>query len=169
MRYRTYLLTSLLALCTLVMVLPAAAYYESNSFPLQSTVIRGYVESVVNQSACIHTDDGEEFVVQLGPQAYWDQRGYWLTEGEYIEMLVWYDPTDRYTEWYFAGEIWGPGIHYVLTDEQGVPYWVINADDYYYSLGYRASCISYMFWYDCPPVYFVYLILPPPPPVTYLR
>jgi hypothetical protein len=168
MRFRTFLVTSAIALCMFATVTPARADYDSNAYPLASTVIRGFVESVQSQLACIRTDNGEDIYVELGPEAYWESHRYWLTEGEPVEMRVWFDPTDRYTQRYFAGEIWGPDIHYVLTNDEGVPYWVIDANDYYYSLGYRASCVSYMYWYDCPPVYFVYLILPPPPPVTYV-
>jgi hypothetical protein len=168
MRYRMFLLLGVLAAGISVMVPPASAFNEVNSYNLESTTISGYVESVVNQVAYIQIDYGDEIAVQLGPESYWDANRYYLTRGEYVEMLVWYDPADQYTASYFAGEIWGPGYHYVITNDEGVPYWVVFADDYYYSLGYRASCVSFMLWYDCPPVYFVYLILPPPPPRIYV-
>jgi len=141
---------------------PAPSNPEINGYNLQGTEIQGFVQTVVNQEAYVRTDDGQEIRVQLGPQSYWDERGYYLPEGDYVRMEVWYDPYG-YTDWYFAGEIWGPGFHFVLTNSYGVPYWVIARDDYYYSLGYRASCVSYMVWFDCPPMYFVYVILPPPP------
>ena len=167
MRYRMSLLLSVLIAGILGIALPAPAYYETDSYNLERANISGYVGAVENQVAYIQTDSGDEIAVQLGPESYWTSNGYYLPEGEYVEMDVWYDPTDHYTEWYFVGEIWGSDFHYVLTNNEGVPYWVIFADDYYYSLGYRASCISYMIWFDCPPIYFVYLVLPPPPPLIY--
>jgi hypothetical protein len=168
MRYRMFLLLSVLVAGILGMALPAPAYDETNAYNLERAEIRGYVEAVENQVAYVQTDHGEQIAVQLGPESYWNAHHYDLPEGEYVTMEVWYDPTNRYTDWYFAGEIWGPGFDFVLTNDEGVPYWVLFADDYYYSLGYRMSCVSYMVWYDCPPVYFVYLILPPPPPRMYL-
>jgi hypothetical protein len=168
MRYCMSLLLGVLVLGILGTALPASADYETNSFNLERTIIRGYVESVQNQVAYIQSYEGDEFAVQLGPESYWESHHYYLPEGAYVEMEVWYDPTDQYTDWYFAGEIWGPDFHFALTNDDGTPCWVIYADDYYFSLGYRASCVSYMFWYDCPPVYFVYLILPPPPPWNYV-
>ena len=168
MRHRTFFLLSFLAIGILVRAVPAPAYYGDNSYSLERTNISGYVLAVENQTAYIETDYGDEIAVLLGPASYWNANDYYLPEGEYVEMEVWYDPTDRYTDWYFVGEIWGPDFHFVLANNEGVPFWVIFADDYYYSLGYRASCISYMIWFDCPPVYFVYLILPPPPPSIYI-
>jgi hypothetical protein len=168
MRYFMSLLIAVLGLGSLGAAQAGPAYFESNPFNLERAEIRGYVESVQNQVAYVQTEGGDEVAVQLGPESYWNFHHYYLPEGDYVEMEVWYDPTDRYTDWYFAGEIWGPDFHVVLANNDGVPYWVIEANDYYYSLGYRASCVSYMFWYDCPPVYFVYLILPPPPPQTYV-
>jgi len=168
MSYRMLLLLGALAAGISANVLPASAYNEVNSYNLESTIIRGYVEYVDGQVVYILTDNGDEIAVQLGPVSFWNSDRYCLSEGEYVEMLVWYDPYDQYTDCYFAGEIWGPSYHFAVTNNEGVPYWVINADDYYYSLGYRASCVSFMLWYDCPPVYFIYLILPPPPPRTYI-
>jgi hypothetical protein len=163
MRYHIFLLLTALEVSILGLATPAPADSEIDGYNLQRIEIRGMVESVQDQEAYVRTDDGEEIRVQLGPQSYWDERGYYLSEGEYVRMEVWYDPYG-YTDWYFAGQIWGSGFHFVLTNSYGVPYWIIMADDYYYSLGYRASCVSYMVWYDCPPAYFVYVILPPPPP-----
>jgi hypothetical protein len=168
MPYRVFLFLSVLVAGILGMSKPAPAYYETDTYNLERADINGYVLAVENQVAYIQTDYGDEIAVQLGPESYWNAHHYYLPEGQYIEMEVWYDPTDRYTEWYFAGEIWGPGFHFVLTNNVGVPLWVIFADDYYYSMGYHASCVSYMIWFDCPPVYFIYLVLPPPPPPTYL-
>jgi hypothetical protein len=168
MRPLTSLLLVIPVLLTLGTAQSSLAYYETGSFNLERAEIRGYVTSVQNQVAYIQTYNGDEFAVQLGPESYWNAHDYYLPEAVYVKMDVWYDPTDRYTDWYFAGEIWGPDFHFVLTNDEGVPFWVIDADDYYYSLGYRASCVSYMLWYDCPPVYFVYLILPPPPPLDYV-
>ncbi|MBU1920539.1 hypothetical protein KKG66_06815 [bacterium] len=167
MRYRMFLLLGLLAAGMTVMALPASAYIVTNSYNLERATIYGYVEYVENQVAYIQIDNGDQIAVELGPESFWNAHRYYLTRGEYVEMLVWYDPADRYTTAYFASEIWGPGYHYRITNDEGIPYWVIFADDYYYSLGYRASCVSFMLWYDCPPVYFIYLVLPPPPPRTY--
>jgi hypothetical protein len=166
---RTYisLLLSVLALGILGMAQAVRADNENDSFQLERTVIRGFVESVDDQVATIQTYSGDEYAVLLGSETYWKTNHYVLPKGAYVKMDVWYDPTDRYTDWYFAGEIWGPDFHFVLTNDEGVPYWVLFGEDYYYDLGYRASCVSYMYWYDCPPVYFVYLILPPPPPWSY--
>ena len=168
MRYRVFLLLGLLAIGFSNMIPSASAHRVTNYYNLESTTIFGFVESVENQVAYIRIGYDDEIAVQLGPASYWNAHRYYLTRGEYVEMLVWYDPADYYTNCYFVGEIWGSGYHYRLTNREGVPYWVTFADDYYYSLGYRASCVSFMFWYDCPPVYFVYLILPPPPPRIYI-
>ncbi len=168
MRHCMLSLISALVVGILGIAIPAPAYYETDTYKLERTYISGFVVVVDDQIAYIQTDDGYDVSVVLGPESYWSEQGYYLPQGEYVEMEVWYDPTDRYTDWYFAGEIWGPDFHFVLTNNEGVPYWVIFADDYYYSLGYRASCVSYMVWYDCPPIYFVYLILPPPPPPIYI-
>ena len=167
MRYRNLFLISVLSLGILAIARPAPAYYNIHSFGLERTVIRGYVQSVEDQVACIETADGDEVTVQLGPETYWSQHRYWLPVGDFVVMQVWYDPRYEYTEWYFAAEIWGPDYHFALTNDEGLPYWVLYADDYYYGLGYRTSCVSFMFWYDCPPVYFVCLLLPPPPPMGY--
>jgi hypothetical protein len=167
MRYSILLLWGAVTTGILGLDSPAPSGNVVDTYNLQRTEIRGVVEYVQDQEAYILTDDGDEIAVQLGEQSYWDRHDYHLRQGEYVRMYAWYDPYDH-TEWYFAGEIWGPGFHYVLINGYGVPYWVLARSDYYYGLGYRASCISYMIWYDCPPVYFVYLILPPPPPPTYV-
>ena len=167
MRYRTFLLISIIAFSMLGIARPGPSDDNAVDYNLVRTEIRGYVDAVVGQEAYIITDDGQEIGVQLGPKSYWDEHSYYLPEGEYVTMDVWYDPYGEYTDWYFAGEIWGPGFHFALMNQYGVPYWVIVNDDYYYGLGYRASCVSYVIWFDCPPYYFVYLIMPPPPPYYY--
>ncbi|MFZ5432676.1 MAG: hypothetical protein ACOZB3_02780 [Calditrichota bacterium] len=168
MRFRMILPLSVLVVGLLGTGSSATAGTASESYNLERTEVRGYVEYIDDQVAYLKTDYGELIAVQLGPESYWNAHHYYLPAGEYVTMDVWYDPLDVYTEWYFVGEIWGPDFHYVFANHEGVPYWVIFDDDYYYSLGYRASCVSYMVWYDCPPVYFVYLILPPPPPRIYV-
>lgn len=167
MRYRMFLLLSIVSVGVLGMTTPAPSGYNTNTYNLQRTEISGVVQSINGQEAYILTDDGQEIGVLLGPQAYWDERGYHLQEGDYVEMDIWHDPYE-YTDWYFAGEVWGNGFHFVLTNSYGVPHWVVPEQDYYYGLGYRASCVSYMVWFDCPPFYFVSLAwLPPPPPLYY--
>jgi hypothetical protein len=167
MRYHKFFLISILFAGVLAMAKPAPAYEINSAFDLERQIIHGRVLYVDDQVACVRTDYGNQIYVQLGPQWYWERHRYWLPAGDDVEMAVWYDPNDQYTDWYFAADIWGPGYHFALTNDVGVPLWVIYADDYYYGLGYRASCVSYMFWFDCMPTYFLHLILPPPPPMAY--
>jgi hypothetical protein len=117
------------------------------------------VESIQGQQAMIRTDDDQLVRVQLGPQSYWRDHGYRLRSGSRITADCWYDPESG-SDWYFAGSIWGPGFAFVLTNDEGVPYWV-DDDDYYYD-SYGPCRESFCVWYDCSPWFYIYA--PPPPP-----
>ncbi len=166
MKYRVLLL-SVVVFALLAITNPAAARRDFDRYNLHRTRIHGRVESVRQQEAFIRMDSGEEIAVVLGPSSYWSAHGYYLSVGNYVDVNCWYDPDDEYTDYYFAGEISGDGFDFVLANDAGIPFWVVADEDYYYGLGYRSNCVSYMVWYDCPPTYFVYLSLPPPPPQSY--
>lgn len=164
MTHRIALWMSTLLIGTLAITGAASAYDGRGSFSerdLRRARVHGVVERIEGQEAYIRADDGALIGVQLGPEFYWDRRGYRLWSGARVTADCWYDPYGR-TDWYFAASLWGPGFTIWLTDDDGVPYWV-TADDYYYGT-YGPCCDTYVIWYDCTPTFYIYL---PPPPLYY--
>ncbi len=165
MKHRIALWMSALLIGTLAVAGTAAAYgrdsYGSGGRDLRRTQVCGVVERIEGQEAWLRTDDGALIGLQLGPESYWDQRGYRLWTGSRVTADCWYDPYGR-SEWYYAASIWGPGFSIFLTNDDGLPFWV-TADDFYYG-NYGPCCDTYVIWYDCTPSFYIYL---PPPPRYY--
>ncbi len=161
MTHRIALWMSALLIGTLAMTGAASAYGSRDSYggrDLRRTQVCGVVERIVGQEAYLRTDDGTLIGMQLGPESYWDERGYRLWSGSRVTADCWYDPYGR-SEWYYAASIWGPGFSIWLTNDDGVPYWV-TADDFYYD-NYGPCGDTYIIWYDCTPTFYIYLPLPP--------
>lgn len=138
--------------------------------PLKKDRIEGKVKSVEDGTAIVRTRDGRDVKVNLGPQDYWDKRGYRrLREGDDISVQGWRHEGDGNDDWFFAGGIWGPGFYFRLSNDDGYPDWCPRDG---YGSGWYPTYDYYMQYYwglppwgwGPPPGYWG-----PPPPRGYWR
>ena len=113
--------------------------------------IRGTVERVEGREAVIRTSEGRQVRVMIGPESYWEDRGYHMAPGQSILVNGWY-PEDN-TDWFYAGSIAGPGFSFSLTNSSGMPYWVDRQEQQ----RSRPSYVVYRDWYGPR-----YIYSPPP-------
>ena len=167
MRHRLILLASIVLAATFALTTVASAGHTVKKSKtvkrqeLSRTRIAGTIESIRGNQATIITENGEYVGVGLGPRKHWGRYDGQLREGARVTMDCWGDPYGR-TDWYFAGSVWGPGFHFELTNDYGVPNWV----DYRYDDDWCPTYDTYADWYGCGHQVYTY-VLPPPPPVRY--
>jgi len=158
MRHGLLLLFSLLLLFTLkgaVIAQEATGYPDAypdstaqpqDQPPMTKERIEGTVESIHGQSAAIRTHAGVLVDVDLGPRAFWRQRGYHLGIGVPVRVEAWHSTDDNSP--FYAGTIAGPGFSIELTNAEGFPMWV-DSDEYGPD------------WYPTESYFYVYYARPP--------
>jgi hypothetical protein len=169
-------LTQILATIILTLVVSATLsaqprYVERNSTApendLKRTTVTGKIESIQGSRATLKNQRGENITVNLGPQWYWQEKGYNLREGCEVTVSGWGNTWDDDGGFMFAGSIWGPGFSFELWNSEGYPRW---ADDRDYYHGWQPDygwCDNQ--WRCEPPRYsqHYYRPCPPPPPRNY--
>jgi hypothetical protein len=103
----------------------------------------GRVESVRGPVAYVRVPSGRRVRVLMGPESYWEYRGYELRPGAEVSVYGWSDPGES-SDLFFAGSISGPGFSFSLTNGAGVPVWVT---DYEYTSGWYPTYDVYERWY----------------------
>lgn len=159
MRQRFFLTISLLAALVFggaaVAAPPPPADGADNDAALQKQTIQGRVESVEGQKAVVRTQSGRRVEVDLGPQAYWKEKGYRLHSGIPVRVQGWTRGDDDGP--FFAGGIWGPDFYFELTNDAGFPNWADNDD--YWDGWFPTSDYYHAYYYGPVP----YAFGPPPP------
>jgi hypothetical protein len=158
MRKQTTIILSLLvmlALASAALAVPPPPQ-DKAAMKMQKQRISGMVESVQGQKATIRTEGGKRVQVNLGPQSYWQKKGYHLNPGRQITVEGWRGE-DNDNGPFFAGGIWGPDFYFELTNDSGFPYWA-DQDDYWD--GWCPTYDYYDAYYDGPAPY----AYGPPPP-----
>jgi hypothetical protein len=154
MRERWLVYASVLLLCTSVALAQPRRVIEDKPAegtkqPLRKEKIEGKVKSVKDQTAIVRTRDGRDVKVNLGPQDYWQEKGYRLHEGDDITVQGWRPDGRGDDDWFFAGGIWGPGFYFELSNDDGYPYWCPRDD--YWAGWYPTYEYYHRFYWGPPP------------------
>jgi hypothetical protein len=136
MRHRVTLLVMVLLISSLGF---AGMVNAQGHKKMKRVKIRGTVERVEGREAYIRTRQGNEVRVMIGPESYWEERGYRMVPGQSISVSGWYPEDDH--ESFFAGSIAGPGFSFSLTNSSGMPFWVDQDEQ-------RQSAPSYVIYRD---------------------
>lgn len=99
-----------------------------NNKKMKRMKIRGTVERIEGREAVILTSKGQHVRVMIGPESYWEYRGYHLAPSQHVTVYGWY-PEDS-NDWFFAGTIAGSGFSYKLTNSSGMPNWVVQEEQH---------------------------------------
>jgi hypothetical protein len=156
----------LLAIAALAFTLTAIAqprmnerYSSEPGRDLERISVTGKIEKIEGQRALLKTDQGEMITVHLGPEHYWQEKGYQLHSGVDATVDGWGDLYDEDGGFIFAGAIYGDGFHFEFSGSDGYPRWADREDDWD---GWRPSWDDFYFYYMGPPPPHFYWGPPPP-------
>jgi hypothetical protein len=100
--------------------------------------VKGKIERITGQRATLKTEDGRQVTVHLGPQRFWNERGYKLDTGARVTVDGWGEVLGDDGGFIYAGGIYGDGFSIELMNSRGYPMWADPedwADDWYPSYG----------------------------------
>ena len=118
----------LLVMVLLISSLSFTGIVNAENKKMKRVKIRGTVERVEGREAVVRTTKGQLVRVMIGPESYWEYRGYHLASGQSVSVYGWY-PEDNH-DWFYAGSITGSGFAYKLANPTGTPYWVVQEEQH---------------------------------------